>query len=327
MARRVGSLSHLGVTLNGMGRDEVDRRAAALAEGQHGLITRSQALGMGASPDLIDHRLRTGRWEAATARVYRVAGVPPSWQQRLLVAVLDAGHPALATGRSAAALWRVPGFAMWVPEVLVPRPSDHRPPLGVLHETRHLGAHHRSVQQGVPVVTPARLMVELAAVERPQRLERTVDSAIAAGILTPEGLAGAVAELCHRGRRGSGVLKALTLEILPGYVPPASELEARFRDLARTAGVADQMVLQANVGGEEWVGRVDVLFPAARLVVELDSRRWHTSRMAADSDSRRTNALALAGWRVLQITWRRLLDDPIGVVHELRTLLRQAVAA
>ncbi len=320
-------LSHLGTTLTGMGRDEVDRQVAAMAEGQNGLITRSQALGLGASAGMIDHRLRTARWEPATGRVYRVAGVPRSWQQSLLVAVLDAGDPALATGRSAAALWRVPGFAMGVPEVLVPRPSDHRPPLGVICETRHLEAHHRAVQQGVPVVTPARLMVELAATERQQRLERTIDSAIAAGILTPEGLAGAVAELCHRGRRGSGVLKALTLEILPGYVPPASELEARFRDLARTAGLADQMVLQANVGGEDWIGRVDVLFPATKLVVELDSRRWHTSRMASEADRRRTNALELAGWRVLQITWRRLLDDPIGVVHELRTLLRQAVAA
>ena len=310
-----------------MRRSDLDRHVAALEEGHHGLITRSQAVALGASDDMIDHRLRTGRWEPATGRVFRVAGVPRSWQQRLLVAVLDAGDHAVATGRSAAALWRLPGFAMTIPEVLVPRPSDHRPPLGVLHETRNLAAHHRTVQQGVPVVTPARLMVELAAVERPQRLERTVDSAIAGGILTPEGLAGAVAELCHRGRRGSGVLKALTLEILPGYVPPASELEARFRDLARSAGVADQMVLQANVGGEEWIGRVDVLFPAARLVVELDSRRWHTSRLASESDRRRTNALTLAGWRVLQITWRRLVDDPLGVVRELRTLLRPTAAA
>ena len=310
-----------------MGRDDVDRQVAAVAEGQHGLITRSQALGLGASAGMIDHRQRTGRWEPATARVFRVAGVPRSWQQRLLVAVLDAGGAALATGRSAATLWRLPGFAAGVPEVLVPRPSDHRPPLGVLHETRSLDGHHRALQQGVPVVTPARLMVELAAIERPQRLERTIDSAIAAGILTPEGLAGAAAELCHRGRRGSGVLKALTLEILPGYVPPASELEARFRELARAAGVADQMVLQADVGGEEWIGRVDVLFPAAKLVVELDSRRWHTSRMAAESDRRRTNALELARWRVLQVTWRRLLDDPVGVVHELRTLLLQTLAA
>ena len=298
-----------------------------MAEGQHGLITRSQALGLGASEDMIEHRLRAGRWQLTTGRVFRVAGVPRSWQQHLLVAVLDAGDLALATGRSAAALWALPGFSMRVPEVLVPRPSDHRPQLGVLHETRHLGPHHRALQQGVPVVTPARLMVELAASERPQRLERTIDNAIGASILTPEGLAVAVAELCHRGRRGSGVLKALTLELLPGYVPPASELEARFRDLARTAGVDDQMVLQADVGGEGWIGRVDVLFPAARLVVELDSRRWHTSRMAAESDRRRTNALELAGWRVLQITWRRLVDDPVGVVHELRALLREAAAA
>lgn len=310
-----------------MGSEHVDKQVAAVAEGQHGLITRSQAQALGASRNMIDHRVRTGRWQPLTPRVFRLAGVPPSWQQRLLVAVLDAGNQAVATGRSAAALWRVPGFAMREPEVLVLRPSDHRPPLGVLHETRRLDPHHRTMQQGVPVVAPARLMVELAASERPERLERAVDSAIAAGILTPEALAGAVAELCHKGRRGSTLLKSLALEILPGYVPPASELEARFRDLARIAGVADQMVLQANVGGEEWIGRVDVLFPAARVVVELDSRRWHTSRMSSEADRRRTNALQLAGWRVLQLTWRRLVDDPAGVIHDLRRLLGLALAA
>ncbi|MEX2659927.1 MAG: DUF559 domain-containing protein [Acidimicrobiales bacterium] len=110
-------------------------------------------------------------------------------------------------------------------------------------------------------------------------------------------------------------------------MPPASELEARFRDLVRLAGIRDEMVLQANLGGEEWIGRVDVLFPAARLVVELDSRRWHTSRMAVAADADRFHRLELAGWRVLQITWRRLMDDPIGVVHELRQWLSGAIAA
>lgn len=306
---------------------DLDRRAAALAEHQHGHVSRTQALGLGMTPRMITQRTVNGRWEQVTGRVFRLCGAPRSWQGRLLAAVLDAGDGAVATGRSGAALWRIAGYGMREPEVLVARPGDHRPPLGLLHETRYLPPVHVTAQQGVPVVTPARLMVELAAIERPQRLERAIDNAIAASILTPEALASAVAELCHRGRKGSTVLKALALEILPGYVPPASELEARFRDLVRTAGIRDEMVLQANVGGEEWIGRVDVLFPSARLIVELDSRRWHTSRMARESDLRRTNRLEIVGWRVLQITWRRLMDDPVGIVHELRQLLAQAAAA
>lgn len=310
-----------------MDANEVDRAVSALAERQHGLVTVAQTQAAGATDAVGHHRRANRRWVPIGDRVLRVNGAPRTWQQRIMAATLDAGPNAVATRRTAAALWHLPGFAMREPEVLVPRGTDHRPVLGTLSETRWLADHHVTVRQGVPVVTPARLMVELAATERAQRLERAVDNAIAASILTPEGLGSAVAELCHRGRRGSTLLKALTFDILPGYVPPASELEARFRDLVRAVGLADEMILQANVGGEDWIGRVDVLFPAARVIVELDSRRWHTSRMAAASDRNRTNRLEIAGWRVLQITWRRLMDDPIGVVHDLRQLLAQAVAA
>ncbi|MEX2659926.1 MAG: hypothetical protein WD232_09520 [Acidimicrobiales bacterium] len=144
---------------------------------------------------MITQRTVNGRWEPVTGRVFRLCGAPRSWQGRLLAAVLDAGDGAVATGRSGAALWRVAGYGMREPEVLVARPGDHRPPIGILHETRHLPPHHVTAQQGVPVVTPARLMVDLAAIERPQRLERAIDNAIAASILTPEALAIAVAEL------------------------------------------------------------------------------------------------------------------------------------
>ena len=152
-----------------------------------------------------------------------------------------------------------------------------------------------------------------------------MENAIAASILTPVELAGVVGELAGRGRRGSTALRTLSEDLAPGYVPPASELEARFRDLLRSAGI-DGGVTQANVGGEEWVGRVDVAFPAAKLVVELDSRRWHLSRSAMESDRRRDNALVVAGWRVVRITWRQLVDDPAGLVALLRSLLAGAAA-
>ena len=80
-------------------------------------------------------------------------------------------------------------------------------------------------------------------------------------------------------------------------------------------------------GGSAWIGRVDVAYPAARLVVELDSRRWHDSRTAQESDRQRDNALVAAGWRVIRITWRQLLDDPTGVVSLLRQLLASRSAA
>jgi len=244
----------------------------------------------------------------------------------VLLAVFDAGEGAVATGRTAATLHGIAGFGAGAPEVLVPRGRHHRSASGIIRETRLLEPHHVTTRDTIPVVTPARLVVELAGRERADRTGRALDAALAAGSLTTSDFALVVAELAHRGRRGAVVLRDMVDERAPGYVPPASELEARFRDLVEQAGLPAP-IRQQDVGGDSWVGRVDVCYPAAHLVVELDSRRWHDAHLAREDDRRRDNRLVAAGWRVIRITWRQLLDDPVGVVALLRSLLAHAIAA
>lgn len=309
-----------------MDRTAADLDIAALAERQHGCLARDQAVALGATDRVIQRRLETGRWVPVGKHVVRVAGAPTTWRQRLLAGVLDGGPGAVATGRPAAALWVLPGYPQGGVEVLRPRGGNHRPSLGTARETRSLPPSHVTTREGIPVLVPARLAVELAGREHPKRVERTVESAIAAGLLTPQQLARVVSELASRGRRGSTFLRELVEQLSPGYVPPASELEARFRDLLQTAGLPEP-IRQLDVGGELWIGRVDVAYPERRLVIELDSRRWHDSRGAIESDAMRSNQLTRAGWTVLRITWRQLHDDPLGVVLLVRGMLQSAVAA
>jgi len=106
-------------------------------------------------------------------------------------------------------------------------------------------------------------------------------------------------------------------------VPPASELEAKFVNVCRRYGLP-QGIRQLNVGGEAWVGRVDVAYPEAKLLVELDSRQWHDTSTAFEDDRKRDNALVLAGWRVIRITWRMLCDEPEKVADLVRALLTSA---
>ena len=68
----------------------------------------------------------------------------------------------------------------------------------------------------------------------------------------------------------------------------------------------------------------DLLFEAARLIVEFDGFGVHGTRMAFESDRIRQNRLVLAGYRVLRYTWRRLQDDPEGVIAEVRMALAAA---
>lgn len=304
----------------------VDERVWSVAAAQHGGFTREQACAAGASDSVIKRRIASGHWVRGGRHVLRIAGSPRTWRQRVMLAVLDAGEGAAATDGTAAGLWGLPGSGRGAPEVLVPRGRHHRPGAGCIRETRILEPHHVCVRDGIPVVSPARLVVELAGREHLGRVERVLDAALASDLLVPTELALVVAELAHRGRRGAAGLRSLVEARLPGYAPPASELEARFRDLVRAAGLPEP-VRQLDVGGRAWVGRVDVCYPSARLVVELDSRRWHDGHLAREDDRRRDNELVVAGWRVIRITWRHLVDDPSGVVALLRRLLVVTEAA
>jgi len=112
-----------------MARDEQLDKLASLASRQHGVFARSQAGSIGFTRSAIDHRVRIGEWEVVDYGVYRAAGTPPSWRQRVLGACLSG--PAVASHRAAARLWRLPGFDDATPEVAAWRyrralPDRHR---------------------------------------------------------------------------------------------------------------------------------------------------------------------------------------------------------
>jgi uncharacterized protein DUF559 len=71
---------------------------------------------------------------------------------------------------------------------------------------------------------------------------------------------------------------------------------------------------------------VDASWPGRRLVVELDGWQYHRTRDAFERDRTRDARLAMAGYQVLRLTWRRLDEEPAEVASSLRTLLNSRVA-
>jgi very-short-patch-repair endonuclease len=66
---------------------------------------------------------------------------------------------------------------------------------------------------------------------------------------------------------------------------------------------------------------VDVLFPSARLVIEVDGWSAHGHRAAFQRDRTRQNRLIAAGYVVLRFTWEDLTDRPAYVVQAVRGAL------
>jgi very-short-patch-repair endonuclease len=95
-----------------------------------------------------------------------------------------------------------------------------------------------------------------------------------------------------------------------------SELEARFLGLCRRHRIPQPEV---NVSIDRYV--VDFLWPAARLVVELDGYHAHSGRAAFEADRARDADLTQLGYDVVRLTWRQLVSEPRVTATTVRRLL------
>lgn len=90
----------------------IDAVIADLAAHQQGAVGRFQLRDHGVDARAIRRRDRSGALVAKTPDVFVVAGSVATPKQELMVAVLDAGPGAVATRRTAAALWELAGLPL-----------------------------------------------------------------------------------------------------------------------------------------------------------------------------------------------------------------------
>jgi len=68
----------------------------------------------------------------------------------------------------------------------------------------------------------------------------------------------------------------------------------------------------------------DFLWREQRLIVELDSWGFHGGRQRFESDRRRDQRAAAAGYRTLRFTWIQLTAEPVRTVSTLRSASARA---
>jgi very-short-patch-repair endonuclease len=95
-----------------------------------------------------------------------------------------------------------------------------------------------------------------------------------------------------------------------------SPLERRFLDLLREHGLP---LPRTNRPAGAY--HVDCRWPDRRLIVELDSYRFHHSRHAWEQDRRRERDARAQGDELRRYTWRDVFEQPAHMVAELRRLL------
>jgi very-short-patch-repair endonuclease len=297
-----------------------DRVISHIAATQHGVVARRQLLAQGLTRHEIQSRLRNGRLHGLHFGVYAVGHNRLTQRGGWMAAVLACGEQATLSHRSAAALWGMADVPDARIEVIVPhdRASRRRGDRASIatHGTRGLPDDQRTVRHAIPVTTVSRTLLDLAGSVSPARLRGAFHAADRLELLDLHKL-GALCESAP-GRVGVARLRALAAEhrALP---ETRSELERRFLRLCDRAALPRPAV-NVLVEGYE----VDCLWPAHRLVVELDGYEFHHDRASFERDRRRDAALQVAGHTVVRVTHRRLVNEEASVVAQLHKLLAPA---
>lgn len=294
---------------------------AAQAATRHGILSTDEMLEAGASRRQVRVWVQTGRMVPVGRGAYLVAGAPTTFASRIMGAIAVHGVETWASHRTAAALWGIPGF----PEdhrIDILRPSDgsNERRGAIVHRSTLIPPEHVTVHRGVPVTTPSRTLMDLAATIGDIRLRRAVAEAVRLQVCTDAALHTVLARLGGRGRPGTRRMRRV-LDGRDPTIPDLTELEALARAVIVGAGLPEPEWQVDISDAQGWIGRVDGLYRAERIVIELDSRRWHGQPTDQLEDARRDHRLTSAGYIVERRRWSDLTLRPDAVIATLRALL------
>ena len=281
-------------------------KVLALAARQHGVVTRSQLLGLGLSEKAIDYRVRRGRLHAVQRGVYAVGRPQLTRLGTLIAAVLSCGPGAALSHDAAAELLGIRKRRGGPIDVTVPGGKRERP--GVRVHRAALPGNERTERHGVSVTSTVRTLVDLAPRLGHDELEAATNEADRLDLIDPERLREAVAQIT--GRKGAARLKRLLDR--RSFTLTESTLERRFLAIVQSAGLSKPQT-QAHVNGF----RVDFYWPDLRLVVETDGLRYHRTPAQQARDRRRDQTHVAAGLTPLRFTHAEVTYEPEHVARIL----------
>jgi very-short-patch-repair endonuclease len=151
-------------------------------------------------------------------------------------------------------------------------------------------------------------------------MSQVVDEALRKGLVSLDLLRRTVDS--SPGCKGVRALRALVQQREPGYQPSASELQAVARRLLARAGwkFVEEFVVTDSEGN--FVARVDFKLEGSPVVVEVDGRANHSSRLDWEHDLDRRNLLTALGLGVIHATWDKVRNRSEEFLDEVERARR-----
>jgi very-short-patch-repair endonuclease len=292
------------------------KRAWDLATAQHGVLSRRQLLELGWHAEAIKHRVRKGRLHTVHRGVFAVGRPNLTRRGHWMAAVLACAPDAFLSHRTAAVLWGIRIGPLPSGDDLIDvtvRAHRRLRCKGVrLHRARSLTEPDWASRDRIPVTSPIRTLIDLAAELRSEELETAINEADRARLVSPEVLRSAASDRSrlHGIAAIRAVLDRRTFRLTD------SELERRFLRLIDRAGLTRPLT-QRRVNGF----RVDFYWPELALVVETDGLRYHRTPGQQATDRIRDQKHAAAGLIPLRFTHAQVVFEAERVIETLRAVV------
>lgn len=298
---------------------EVDfSRFDAFAAQHHGLITRARFEASGGTRAAWYRAIASHRLEQLHPNVARTIGSADTFEQRALAAVWAAGPDAMASHRTAARLWGVERPGDDPIDVLLPSRGREATLAGVVvHRPRDWMDLRPLIRHNVPSTNPLRMLLDLGAVD-PDGVPDALLQMLSKKVASPAAVRTVIGRHSRKGRHGVVALRTALEAWIGEELPPDSVLEAKVAELLARHDIEVQF--HARLAGFE----VDFLVVGTNVVIECDG--WGTHGLSRDQfefDRVRSAELLAAGYLIVPVTWRQLLQDPTGFVERLLAALRQ----
>jgi very-short-patch-repair endonuclease len=294
-----------------------DQRVTAIAERQRARVARWQLLAVGVTRSMIHTMLSSSLLSRRRPGVYAMGGAGTAELTRETEALLAFRAPAFLSGYAVMAVAGLgPALRATDPiDIIVVASHTPRLPGIQAHRTSALDAKDIRIHRGLPMVSLARAFVEIAATTTEFRLARMLDDALHREILRVRQVNEALAR-AGRNHKGAGKLGAVLADRQQSKGRSRSDPELALQRHLRAAGLPDPD-LNANFGQYQ----PDMVWWDQKVIVEVDSWRWHGSRSSFEADRKRDATLIAEGWTILHFTARQIEDEPFRVVATIATAL------
>jgi hypothetical protein len=299
----------------GMTSWNMERAVEALARTHHGAFNRPQAKALGASTKMIETRIANGRWLELGYPVLALPGNPPSWERQAMAATLTLPG-AVLSGPPAAALHGYSDVRAAHMHVAVLHGARHHSRLATVHQ---MGNIESTVVDHIPVLSPAATMFDLVGHLSERRLRTLFHDTVQ----QRRELLGAVqdrfTELSASRSPALRVIAELLTELTDDDGPGGTELERALDRVLLCVSRLPPVLAEAPFPWRSAAPqRVDRLVEDWKLILEADSRAWHTRVDDFERDRERDNEASIHGYGVLRFTWSKLTVRASEAADQIR---------